>query len=95
MLLPLFVFLDLINQLDDVGKGVYDIWHALRYELQMLPRRALDLLPFAALMGSTMALARLALEREAKKQPPPAPPPPRAPRRGRAWRARRTCPRRP
>ncbi len=64
MLLPLFVFLDLINQLDDVGKGVFDIWHALRYELQMLPRRALDLLPFAALMGSTTALARLAHHQE-------------------------------
>lgn len=64
VLLPLFTFLDLIHQLDDVGKGVYTITGALIYELEMLPRRALDLLPFTALMGSTIALAMLAHHQE-------------------------------
>lgn len=64
VLLPLFTFFDLVQQLDDVGKGTYGIWDALRYEIQLLPRRALDLLPFTALMGSTIALALLAHHQE-------------------------------
>ena len=59
-IVPLFSLIDLIQQLDDVGKGSYDFADALRYELRMLPRRALDLLPFAALTGTTIALAVLA-----------------------------------
>jgi len=59
VLLPLFTFLDLIQQLDDVGKGAYGVLDALLFEWEMLPRRGLDLLPFAALMSATIALARL------------------------------------
>jgi lipopolysaccharide export system permease protein len=59
-LLPMFSFLDLIQQLDDVGKGDYGIFDALLFEWEMLPRRGLDLLPFAALMSCTIALALLA-----------------------------------
>jgi len=59
-LLPLFSFLDLIQQLDDVGKGTYGLLDAVLFEWEMLPRRGLDLLPFAALMSSTIALALLA-----------------------------------
>jgi lipopolysaccharide export system permease protein len=60
VLVPLFTFLDFIQQLDDVGKGAYGVLDALLFEWEMLPRRGLDLLPFAALMSSTIALARLA-----------------------------------
>jgi lipopolysaccharide export system permease protein len=56
----MFSLIDLIQQLDDVGKGSYGFADALRYEMLMLPRRALDLLPFAALTGTTIALAVLA-----------------------------------
>lgn len=56
----LFSLIDLIQQLDDIGKGSYGFVDALRYELLTLPRRALDLLPFAALTGTTIALALLA-----------------------------------
>lgn len=58
-LLPLFTILDLIQQLDDVGKGSYGFMDAVRYELMMLPRRGLDLLPFAALTATTIGLAVL------------------------------------
>jgi lipopolysaccharide export system permease protein len=58
-LLPLFTILDLVQQLDDVGKGSYGFLDAVRYELMMLPRRGLDLLPFAALTATTIGLAVL------------------------------------
>jgi lipopolysaccharide export system permease protein len=58
-LLPLFTILDLVQQLDDVGKGSYGFLDAVRYELMMLPRRGLDLLPFAALIATTVGLALL------------------------------------
>ena len=58
-LLPLFTILDLVQQLDDVGKGDYGFVDALRYELMVLPRRALDLLPFIVLTSTTIGLAVL------------------------------------
>ncbi len=59
-LVCLFSFLDLIQQLDDIGSGSYDFADAFLFELRMLAPRALDLLPFGALMGATIALALLA-----------------------------------
>lgn len=59
-LVLLFTILDFVQQLDDVGNGRYGLHEALRYELQMLPRRTLDLLPFGALVAAVAALAVLA-----------------------------------
>lgn len=56
----LFSILDLIQQLDDLGRGNYRFSDALVYELRMFAPRTLELLPFAALMGTTIALAMLA-----------------------------------
>ena len=58
-LLPLFTILDLVHQLDEVGQGNYGFLDAVRYELMVLPRRALDLLPFLVLTSTTIALAIL------------------------------------
>lgn len=58
-LLPLFTILDLVQQLDEVGKGNYGFLDAVRYELMVLPRRALDLLPFLVLTSITIGLAIL------------------------------------
>ena len=55
-----FSFLDLIKQLDDVGSGSYGFSDALMFELRMLAPRAVNLLPFGALMGTTIALSLLA-----------------------------------
>ncbi len=63
-LVSLFSFLDLIQQLDDVGSGSYRFADAVLFELRMLAPRALDLLPFGALMGTTIALALLAQHSE-------------------------------
>ena len=63
-LVTLFSFLDLIQQLDQVGTGNYGLLDALLFELRMLAPRALDLLPFGALMGSTIALVLLAQHNE-------------------------------
>jgi lipopolysaccharide export system permease protein len=59
-LVSLFSFLDLIQQVDDVGTGSYGFLDALLFELRMLGPRAIDLLPFGALMGTATALSLLA-----------------------------------
>lgn len=60
MLLPLFSFISLIEQLDDTGEGHYQIAEAFAYVGLMLPRRLIELGPFIALLGSIVALGRLA-----------------------------------
>lgn len=60
VLLPLFSFLDLLDQLDDVGKGTYRVKDAFLYTGLMLPRRFSQLAPFIALLGTVIALGRLA-----------------------------------
>ncbi len=64
VLLPLFSFLDLIEQLDDVGEGFYRTRDAFYIVLLMLPRRLIQLLPFIALIGNVIALGRLAVNSE-------------------------------
>jgi lipopolysaccharide export system permease protein len=64
VLLPLFGFLDLLDQLDDVGKGTYSVKDAFLYTALLLPRRFIQLAPFIALMGNVTALGRLAVGSE-------------------------------
>lgn len=64
VLLPLFSFLDLVDQLDDVGTGFYRTSDAFLYVMLTLPRRFIQLLPFIALLGNVTALGRLALNQE-------------------------------
>jgi len=64
VLLPLFGFLDLLDQLDDVGQGAYQVQDALVYVLLLLPRRFVQLVPFIALLGNVAALGRLAIHHE-------------------------------
>ena len=51
VLIPLFSFLDLLEQLDDVGEGFYQIEDAFLYVALLLPRRFIQLAPFIALLG--------------------------------------------
>tara|TARA_B100000686_G_scaffold253311_1_gene264259 strand:+ start:2515 stop:3588 length:1074 start_codon:yes stop_codon:yes gene_type:complete len=60
ILLPLFGFLDLLEQLDDVGKGTYRVKDAFSYTALMMPRRFSQLAPFIALLGTVIALGGLA-----------------------------------
>lgn len=64
VLLPLFSFLDLLDQLDDVGKGTYQIRDAFLYTAWLLPRRFIQLSPFIALLGTVVALGKLAAHSE-------------------------------
>lgn len=64
VLIPLFSFLDLLEQLDDVGEGFYQIDDAFLYVALLLPRRFIQLAPFIALLGNVTALARLAMNSE-------------------------------
>ena len=64
VLLPLFSFLDLLDQLDDVGKGTYRVEDAFLHTALLLPRRFVQLAPFIALLGNVIALGRLAVNSE-------------------------------
>ncbi len=60
VLLPLFSFFDLQQELDDVGQGIYQTRDAFFTTALLLPRRLIQLAPFIALLGNVIALGRLA-----------------------------------
>jgi lipopolysaccharide export system permease protein len=60
VLLPLFTLLDLVKQLDEIGTGNYGLLDALIYEVFLMPTYLLSLVPFTALLGTSMALGGLA-----------------------------------
>jgi lipopolysaccharide export system permease protein len=64
VLLPLFGFLDLLDQLDDVGRGTYGVKDAFLHTALLLPRRFIQLAPFIVLLGNVAALGRLAVGSE-------------------------------
>lgn len=64
ILLPLFSFFDLLDQLDDVGKGTYRVKDAFFYTAMLLPRRFIQIAPFIALLGTVAALGKLAVNSE-------------------------------
>jgi lipopolysaccharide export system permease protein len=64
LLLPLFTTFDLISELDDVTTAGYRWTQAMGVVLMTLPRRAVDLGPFIALLGGIVGLGQLALTQE-------------------------------
>lgn len=64
LLLPLFTTFDLIAELDDVTSGGYRWTQAVEVVVMTLPRRAVDLGPFIALLGGITGLGQLALTQE-------------------------------
>ena len=64
LLLGLFGFVTLAEELENVGEGRYEDADALRVALLTLPRIAIDLLPVATLLGGVMALGSLAADHE-------------------------------
>ncbi|MCM5570172.1 LPS export ABC transporter permease LptG [Burkholderiaceae bacterium FT117] len=62
--LSLFAFFDLINELEDVGRGGYRLQHAVAFVLLGLPSHVYELMPIAALIGSIYALSQLAAHSE-------------------------------
>lgn len=62
--LMLFAFFDLIHQLESIGKGGYQIQHALGYVTLTLPGRLYELFPIGVLIGTLYALTVLARHSE-------------------------------
>lgn len=62
--LALFAFFDLIHELEDVGKGGYELHHALGFVTLTLPGRAYEIFPIAVLIGTLYALTLLARHSE-------------------------------
>jgi lipopolysaccharide export system permease protein len=60
VLVSLFSIVELVAQLDDVGKGSYEIKEALLYVALTVPERIGDLMPVSALLGGIIALGLLA-----------------------------------
>jgi lipopolysaccharide export system permease protein len=64
VLLALFTFVALADELGDVGKGEYTVVRAFEYMLLALPQRAFLLFPFAALVGTLVGLGTLSSSSE-------------------------------
>ncbi|MGD9016318.1 MAG: LPS export ABC transporter permease LptG [Desulfobacterales bacterium] len=64
ILLVLFSFIELLSQLNDVGKGDFHLSDAFMYAALTLPKQAADLMPLSALLGSIVALGLMADHQE-------------------------------
>jgi lipopolysaccharide export system permease protein len=62
--LMLFAFFDLIHELESIGKGGYQLQHALGYVTLTLPGRLYELFPIGVLIGTLYALTMLARHSE-------------------------------
>ena len=60
ILMVLFSLFELIAQLEDVGKGSYQLSNAFSFVALTLPKRLLDLIPISTLLGGIIALGLLA-----------------------------------
>ncbi len=62
--LMLFAFFDLIHEFGDIGKGNYELQHAIAFVLLSVPGRIYELFPIAVLIGTLYALTMLARHSE-------------------------------
>ncbi len=62
--LSLFLFFDLLAEINEVGIGGYRFEHALIYVLLGMPSRVVELAPIAALIGALWALSQSAAHSE-------------------------------
>ena len=64
VLVAIFAFLSLVDQLEDAGQGNYDTYQAVVYVILTLPRLAYEIIPVAAMIGGMTSLALLARNSE-------------------------------
>lgn len=62
--LSLFAFFDLMGELGSVGRGPYQLEHALLYVTLGLPAYAYELMPIVALIGTIFVMAQMAARSE-------------------------------
>jgi lipopolysaccharide export system permease protein len=63
-LLMLFSFLDLIHELNAMGKGQYNLGYVLLFVMLTIPGHIYELFPVAVLIGSIVALVQMAASSE-------------------------------
>ncbi|MBU3903013.1 MAG: LPS export ABC transporter permease LptG, partial [Gammaproteobacteria bacterium] len=63
-LLMLFALLDLISQLNEMGRGDYSLGYMLLYVVLILPGHVYELFPVAVLIGTIFALVQMAANSE-------------------------------
>ena len=54
VLLGLYTFMDFIAELEEVGKGQYQLVEVMSYLALSMPKRVYELLPIAALLGLSL-----------------------------------------
>lgn len=64
VLLGLFLFVNFIDQLGDIGHGSYTLQNAVTYVILTAPRMLYELFPMAALLGTILGLSILANDSE-------------------------------
>ena len=64
VLVSIFAFLSLIDQLEDAGQGNYDAYQAITYVTLTLPRLAYEIMPVAAMIGGMTCIALLSRNSE-------------------------------
>ncbi|MGD8407945.1 MAG: LPS export ABC transporter permease LptG [Thiohalophilus sp.] len=64
VLVALFALIDFVDEFDQVGRGSYNIWHAMAYVVMELPRQMYEIFPMAVLLGTMLGLGMLANNRE-------------------------------
>ena len=64
VLVALFCFFSLIDQLEETGKGNYGVGQAVLYVILTIPRLSYELFPIAAVIGSMAALGMMAQNSE-------------------------------
>jgi lipopolysaccharide export system permease protein len=60
LLLILFSFIELLSQINDIGKGDFTMADAFAFVALTVPKRIVDILPIGILLGSIIALGLLA-----------------------------------
>ena len=64
VLVGIFAFLSLIDQLEDAGQGNYGAYQAVTYVVLTLPRLAYEIMPIAAMIGAMTCLGLFARNSE-------------------------------
>ncbi|MGD8712244.1 MAG: LPS export ABC transporter permease LptG [Thiohalophilus sp.] len=64
VLIALFSVLDFVDELDQIGRGSYNIWHAMAYTILQIPYQLYQIFPMAALLGTMLGLGALVNNRE-------------------------------